>query len=340
MPAAPSDRQPRISRRSFGALSFFAAAGAAIGFTPSPALARALRRDEASPASPFTWKDVPTRSGAVVKAAFEQGGNAMVVVSTGQALLVDCKNAPFGLALRRDAAALGGTLTTVVNTHHHADHTGGNGAFTNDLTLVAHEKGAERTRAQVDRYREALRAVPSDDPFADDARRLLGLLDRQGSAAWAPTRTLTKSETLHVGAERAALEHLGPGHTDNDVVVHFPGLNVLHTGDLVFRRLFPFVDPQGGSNIDGWIAACDRMLQIANNETVVVPGHGEITDREGIVEQKKFLIDLKAFVLKQIKDGRTADEVAAMTPPGYEHYGFGQIRPHTMRGAYEVLKGT
>jgi len=339
---APATLDARLSRRRFAALSFFAAAGAAVGvggvggFTPSPALARALRIDD--PASPFNWKDLPAKGPGVAKVASEQGGNALVLVSTGQALLVDCKNAPYGFALRRDASSMGGTLTTVVNTHHHADHTGGNGAFSNDLTLVAHAKAAERVRAQIDRYRQALEGVPSDSDFANDARRLLGLIDRQGADAWAPTRTLEQRDTLQIGAERVLLEHMGPAHTDNDVAVHIPGRNILHTGDLVFHRLFPFVDPEGGSDIDGWIAACDRLLQIADADTVVVPGHGDVTDREGIAQQKKFLTDLRAFVVKQIKDGKTVEEVTAMTPPGYENYGFGQIRPRTMSGAYTVLK--
>jgi glyoxylase-like metal-dependent hydrolase (beta-lactamase superfamily II) len=113
---------------------------------------------------------------------------------------------------------------------------------------------------------------------------------------------------------------------------------VLHTGDMVFHRLFPFVDPQGGSDVDGWIAACDRMMQIANASTIVVPGHGEVTNREGIAEQKRFLVALREFVTKQIRDGKTVEEVTAMTPPGFENYGFGQIRPRTMSGAYEVIK--
>lgn len=329
---------PRLSRRQFAALSFFAAAGAAVGFTPSPALARALRA--AQPASPFTWKDLPLSGAGMgsAKVASEQGGNALAVVAGGQALLVDCKNAPYGFALRRDASAMGGTLTTVVNTHHHADHTGGNGAFTNDLTLLAHEKCRDRVRAQIDRYRQALERIGSDSDFADDARRLLGLIDRQGAGAWAPTRVMQDREELQLGAERVVLEHMGPAHTDNDVAVFLPGMNVLHTGDLVFHRLFPFVDPDGGSDIDGWIAACDRMLRMVNHDTVVVPGHGEVTDRAGLTEQKKFLTDLKAFVTKQIRDGKTVEEVTEMTPPGYEGYGFGQIRPRTMSGAYTVLK--
>ncbi len=329
-----SDPSPTLSRRQFAALSFFAAAGAAVGFTPSPALARAVHQSE--PDSPFRWKELPGREGA--KIATEQGGNALVIVSTGQAMLVDCKNPPFGFALRRDASAQGGTLTTVVNTHHHGDHTGGNGAFTNNLTLIAQKNAEARIRAQIIRFGEVLASVPRDNPLHYDARRLLGLVERNGADAWAPTRTIDKIEAMQIGAERVVLEHLGPAHTDNDLAVHISGKNILHTGDLVFHRLYPFVDANGGSDVDGWIAACDRLMKIANNDTVVVPGHGEITNRDGIAEQKKFLVDLREFVMKQIKDGKTVEEVTEMAVPGYEDYGFGQIRPRTMSGAYTVLK--
>lgn len=321
-----------LSRRQFAALTFFAAAGATLGIAPSPALARALSR--ASDPTPFSWKEVAPG----VKIASEQGGNALVLVAGGQALLVDCKNPPYGPALRRDASAMGGTLTTVVNTHHHADHTGGNAAFTNNLSVIAHEKGAARTKGQIARYKAALEGVPADSEFAKDARAMLEALSSRAEAAWAPTRTISTKEELQIGGERVVLEPIGPAHTDNDVAVFLPGKNVLHTGDLCFHKLHPFVDPSGGSDIEGWIRACDRLMQIANGSTVVVPGHGEVTDRAGIEGQKKFLVALRDFVTKQIRDGRTAEEVREMRVPGYESLGFEQIRPFTMSGAYAVLK--
>src|SRR5690606_19592002 len=152
------------------------------------------------------------------------------------------------------------------------------------------------------------------------------LLDREAEKAWIATRTVAKTETIQIGAERVELEHVGPAHTDNDLVVFIPGRNILHTGDVVFHRLFPFVDAQGGASVDGWIAACDRLLRIADRDTVVVPGHGEVTDRNGISEQRAFLVALRDFVAKQIKEGRTADEVEAMSIPGYEKYGFRQMQ--------------
>ena len=189
-----------------------------------------------------------------MKVAGEQGGNALVLVAGGQALLVDCKNPPYGPALRRDASAMGGTLTTVVNTHHHADHTGGNAAFTNNLAVVAHAKGAPRTRAQIARYKAALEGLPADSEFSKDARAMLDALASRGEDAWAPTRTITTREELQIGGERVVLEPIGPAHTDNDLAVFLPGKNILHTGDLCFHKLHPFVDPSGGSDIEGWIA--------------------------------------------------------------------------------------
>lgn len=322
-----------LSRRQFAALSFFTGAGLALGVAPSPALARALRL-HADP-TPFSWKEIAPG----VKVAGEQGGNALVLVAGGQALLVDCKNPPYGPALRRDASAMGGTLTTVVNTHHHADHTGGNAAFTNNLSVIAHEKGAPRTKAQIVRYKAALEGVPADSEFSKDPRAMLDALASRGEDAWAPTRTITTREELQIGGERVVLEPIGPAHTDNDLAVFLPGKNILHTGDLCFHKLHPFVDPSGGSDIEGWIRACDRLMQIANASTVVVPGHGEVTDRAGLEGQKKFLVALREFVTKQIRDGRTAEEVREMRVPGYETLGFEQIRPFTMSGAYAVLKG-
>src|SRR5437899_5222114 len=95
----------------------------------------------------FEWK--PVCEGA--RAAFGNGGNALVVTGKQGALLVDCKNSPFGQELRREADTPT-KLTHVVNTHHHGDHTGGNHAFTPDLPVIAQTNATPRILGQLNRY--------------------------------------------------------------------------------------------------------------------------------------------------------------------------------------------
>src|SRR5579862_7016969 len=106
-----------LDRRQFLASAGFAAAALAI----RPRLGLAVP----DPVQTFfTWK--PLSEDAWV--GFGEGGNTLVLMGQSGSALIDCKNAPFGACLRREAEALGSAVKLVINTHHHADHTGGNHA--------------------------------------------------------------------------------------------------------------------------------------------------------------------------------------------------------------------
>ena len=129
-----------ISRRGFLGLGLAASAGLAV----LPRAAWALQSAGQPAAKPaagatktlFEWKSLHAKAWA----AIGQGGNSLVITDAGETLLIDTKMPVFGDILRREAESTVGTLTMVLNTHHHADHTGGNHAFTKDLPLLSHKK--------------------------------------------------------------------------------------------------------------------------------------------------------------------------------------------------------
>ncbi len=292
----------------------------------------------------FTWiKDIAPG----FHVATGEGGNALLVTGRDAALLVDCKNAPFGAALRREGTRLAGTLTTVVNTHHHGDHTGGNSAFSPVLPVLAQAKAGPRVLRQTERYLGQIRAAVgtlsrSENPAAaqvlQDARDLAERVDALKPADFAPNREVGEHEELDVGGRKIVLHHFGSGHTDNDLVVQCPESDVIHTGDLVFHKLHPFMDPPAGANSAGWIASLRRILELCSGRTVVVPGHGDVTDASGVRGQIEYFEAVRAAVSAAIKEGRTRAEVEALELDAFRGLGFAQVRSRALGAIYDELR--
>jgi glyoxylase-like metal-dependent hydrolase (beta-lactamase superfamily II) len=188
-------------------------------------------------------------------------------------------------------------LVRVINTHHHADHTGGNYAFVGTVPVLAHVNAGPRVLGQVERYKERLKGVPaqvgrSDKPAAQRVLKdLSALVDDPGrldEARFGPTELIEQETEIKVGGRRLSLHHYGAGHTDNDLVVHLPELNVVHTGDLLFNGRHPVMDVGAGANSTGWIASLRRVIELCDDRTVVVPGHGAVTNVEGVRTQIRY----------------------------------------------------
>ncbi|HAW75267.1 MAG TPA: MBL fold metallo-hydrolase, partial [Alteromonas australica] len=112
-------------------------------------------------------------------------------------------------------------------------------------------------------------------------------------------------ETLHV-------MHLEVGHTDGDSVVWFEQPNVMHTGDLFFNGMFPYIDQGAGGNVEGYMESVTQLLKKIDDDTVIIPGHGKLSYK---AEYKRFLamIDETFNYVKALKqEGKTLDEVKAL----------------------------
>lgn len=314
-----------------------------------PAAARALRRlPGISPKDTyFTWAELADGIHAAID--LPMGGNCMVITSAGQALLVDTKFPAFAAALAREGAAFGSPVTRVINTHHHADHTGGNAVLNPSNEIIAHARAAERIRTQLSTYTGAAKGGPGQvDTDRPDADKVMAEAQAaaEASAGWtadspAPDTTIDAwPHELTVGDERLVLYHFGPGHTDNDLVVHLPGRNVIHSGDLCFHALHPFFDPPGGATCRGWSRSVAKVIDLCDADTVVVPGHGDVTDREGVQAQKRYLDAIWDRVSKEVRKGTPKDEVAKMSWDFMDGLGFEQVRARAIGAVYDEVKAS
>ena len=215
------------------------------------------------------------------------GGNVGVLRTERGAVVVDTMTFRVqGVRIRELAERLGGgPVQVVVNTHYHLDHTHGNPGFAPGTRVVA----TQRTR---------------------DYLAVLDASYWEGEAGeTAPNDLFAGEHEMEVGGKTIRSIHLGRGHTGGDLVVLFVEDRVLHTGDLMFNGRYPNIDLEAGGSVREWIDTLDRVLELDFDR--VIPGHGPVTDREGIREWQRFLRELWAVGEEAAREGLSLDETRA-----------------------------
>jgi glyoxylase-like metal-dependent hydrolase (beta-lactamase superfamily II) len=115
---------------------------------------------------------------------------------------------------------------------------------------------------------------------------------------------------VKVQGQTAELVHVENAHTDGDTVVFWPAADVISTGDITHKPGYPNIDTAVGGGIDGMIAATDFILAHADAKTKIVPGHGDVTDKAGIIAYRKMLMTARARIAKAKASGMSEDQVA------------------------------
>jgi glyoxylase-like metal-dependent hydrolase (beta-lactamase superfamily II) len=129
-----------------------------------------------------------------------------------------------------------------------------------------------------------------------------------------PDLTFSDRVTLHLNGEAVTAHHVPRGHTDGDVIVHFTGSNVLHMGDIFFNGLYPFIDLDAGGTVQGTIAAVEKGLELADESTRVIPGHGPLATREDLVAYRDFLVAARDRVQALADAGNSLQQAIAARP--------------------------
>ncbi len=336
------------SRRSFLTASAFAAAGLAL--TGRRSAAGMLQRAGELPFLPraadetyFEWKKVAEGC----QWAKGEGGNVLAIIAKGETVVIDSKNGGFGAALRREAAAFGAPVKTLINTHHHADHTGGNPAFTKDLVVIGHANIAKRVGGNFDRVMKGAQGSiaqlkqspkPAAKQVIADIEEFLKSNPTEKS--FQPTQVMPSSGNVTLGGLNIELYHVGPGHTDNDFIVFIPERNLLHGGDLLFNNTWPYIDvANSGADTAGWIKSCEKILELCNDKTVVVPGHGEVGDVSMAKRQIAFFKNMREVAAKAVEQGTTREEFLKISPEEYKEYALADfIKPVTLGGLWDEAK--
>ena len=230
------------------------------------------------------------------------GGNIGVSLGEDGIVIVDDQFAP--LAEKIQAALKGITdkpVRFVINTHWHFDHTGGNGYFAKQGTIIAQ-----------DRVRERLLTggmILGNKVKAADPREL-------------PIITFNDRLSVHLNGEDIRTIHFPHGHTDGDSVVFFSKSNVVHMGDDFVTYGFPFIDLESGGSVRGMIAACEAVLAAVPADAKVIPGHGTLSTVADLKPYVAMLKDASARIEKGIRAGKSAEELKKENVlAGYESWG-------------------
>lgn len=185
----------------------------------------------------------------------------------------------------------GGPVKMLIDTHWHFDHADNNANFRSaGATVLAHVNTKKRL---------------------SEPHELLGMHFEPVPTEALPTETFTDKHALRANGEQVALSFVPPAHTDTDIYVYFAQANVLHMGDLFFNGMYPFIDAGTGGNINGMILGADRALDLTNERTKIVPGHGPLGDRAALAKYRAMLATIRDRVRTQKAAGRTLAEVQA-----------------------------
>lgn len=224
-------------------------------------------------------------------------GNVLVVDGADARLVVD------GQAPGRADVVLaaideleGPPVRWVVNTHFHEDHRGLNAALA--------ERGAT-----VVSHREARALMQRGETIED-----IGWTLTAAPAEALPGLVTAGDLTLHLGGMTVRLLHMPAAHTAGDLAVYVPEADVILAGDVFELGAWPFLDLWHGGTVDGLVAAADRLLEIAGDDTVIVPGHGPPSDRATVARWRDVIVGLRDKVDVAIAAGQTYVEFADSAP--------------------------
>ena len=218
------------------------------------------------------------------------GGNVAVLVTNEGVILVDDKFEQDHDAIVANVKSVTSLpIKYIVTTHHHSDHSGGNGKFIATAQIVS-TANARLNIVEHKQSNAAANMVPAQLVF-------------------------THEMSIFLGGQEVRAKYVGRGHTNGDAIVYFPSLRTLHTGDLM-AGTSPLIDYPGGGSLAEWAKTLDGALAL--DFDTVIPGHGKITDKAGLLTYRNNVDKLKARVTGLIREGKSKDEIARVMTDEYK----------------------
>ena len=227
------------------------------------------------------------------------GGNIAASIGPDGTLIVDDQFEPLAGRIQSHLKSLGGaTPRLVINTHFHGDHTGSNAVFGETGTVIAHENVRVRLAAAGDTPRTALPVVTFDDRVR-----------------------------VHFNDEAIDIIHMPKGHTDSDAVVYFRGANVIHMGDHLFVASYPFVDVASGGSVTGVMENLAATLELVNEETRVIPGHGPLGNTQLLRAAQSLVRNSALLIMRETEAGSSDATIIELLNKEFPDAGKGFIKP-------------
>ena len=305
-----------ITRRAFLGTSTAALAAGTLGRFAWPPIGLSAQPPQ-QPQQPPT--PVVTELRRNVGTFTMQGGTIGWLVNTAGAIAVDSQfPASAAVCVEALLERSGKTgIAALINTHHHGDHTGGNGVFRpKTRQIIGHANVPKYMHAthKANLDRRAQQTPPPTTPAPAEPV--------------VPDRTFADAWSFEHGDERVTAKHYGPAHTGGDAVIRFERANVAHMGDLMFNRRHPVIDRVNGASIANWSTVLRAVASDLPADTLYIYGHAGTNfpvtgPRADLLHHANYLEALLEYVRGQAKAGKTRVEVVALREviKGFEDYG-------------------
>ena len=247
------------------------------------------------------------------------GGNlGLLIGKDGVVLIDDAMPSTLDIMNKALADITPSNIDFLINTHVHGDHTGNNKTLgENGARIVAHKnlrrhlltKGVQTPNGKIDAPKSSL-----------------------------PVITFSESIDFHFNGVDAHVFHLPHAHTDGDSAIHFTNVNVIHMGDTMFNKMFPYIDFGSGGSLDGYIEAQKTVLSLVDENTKIIPGHGSLANKTDLENSIAMLESARTLIGKLVDEGKTEEEILKLNPLSiYEKWSWSFITTEKM--TKQVYKG-
>jgi cyclase len=224
-------------------------------------------------------------------------GNIGVCIGKDGTFIVDDQYAPLSEKIKAAIAKLTDKpVQFVINTHWHGDHSGGNENFGGQGAIIVSQENS-RKRMTTDQFF----GLPSHKQAAYSSPGL-------------PKITFITSMSFYYNDETIRIFHFTNAHTDGDAIIYFEKSNVVHMGDVFVRYGFPFIDEPNGGNINGMIETIDSVINLVNEKTIIIAGHGKISGKQDLVNYNNMIRTVRDRVKKLMDEGKSLEEIITTDP--------------------------
>ena len=209
-----------------------------------------------------------------------RGGNIGVIYGEDGILLIDDQYAPLTEKIIEAISNFSSEpIRFIINTHMHPDHTGGNENFGKRGALIV---GHENVRSQM-----KVAGYDQTPPFV----------------------TFSKDINFHINDENIHVFKVPNAHTNNDSFIKFTNANVIHTGDVFRSESYPYIDVNNGGSFLGTIEVYELLINLCDENTKIIPGHGKQTTVETVKLAIEMLQEIKSRIELMIIEGKDLDEI-------------------------------
>jgi glyoxylase-like metal-dependent hydrolase (beta-lactamase superfamily II) len=277
----------------------------------------------------------PVRDSVYVLVDPAGGANVTIQVGSQGALVVDAGAAAWAETVVRAVKSVSsGPLRYLVSTSSREEHVGGN------AVVAASGRGFEGVVSL------GLAARATGIAHENVMRRMSGLGEPAPTAAggWPTLSFHTRRKEIHFNGETVQVLHQPAAHADGDSIVFFRSSDVIAAGDLYLTTTYPEIDLARGGSIDGYIDALNAIIDLTNTQknqeggTLVIPGHGRVSDEADVVEYRDMLHIIRGRIRMYASQGRTLEQILQARPTiDYDGRYAAASGPASARGFVETV---